>query len=671
MVKKDLKKAPKETMQRAEKLRESLHYHGHRYYVLDAPEISDAAYDTLLHELIALEQQYPELKTPDSPTNRVGGAPLSKFTKVRHSVPQWSFDNVFSEDEFAQFDERVYKAVGQRSKYACELKIDGFKVVLTYKSGTLIQAATRGDGDIGEEVTENVKRIRSIPLRLTENIDCVVEGEIWMGKAALEKVNKERAKQNEPLFANPRNAAAGSIRQLDPSVVASRGLECFVYDIGTLSKLLPQTQIEELQLLASLGFNVNPNYRPAASVKEVMAYIHEWEKKKDKQNYLCDGVVIKVDLRIDQEVLGYTAKSPRFGVAYKFPAEQATTILEGIVLQVGRTGVVTPVAHLRPVRIAGSLVSRATLHNEDEIKRLDVRIGDTVVLEKAGDVIPDIVRAMTELRTGKEKIYKFPEFVDACGGDGRIERIPGQSAYRCVDQNSFTQQKRKLAYFTSKGAFNIEGLGPKIVEALMKEGLINTPDDFFTLKKGDIDELPHFGDKSAEKLIASIDSRRSISLARFVTALSIDHIGEETAHDLARAFRSYERLFSASRGELIAVNGVGDIVADSFLSWNKRKENQAMLKRLTKEITVAKEAAAPKKKSALFGRTIVLTGGLPTLSRDEAKAKIREAGGDVSSSVSKETDFVVAGSDAGSKLEKAKQLGITIIDEEKFLKLLK
>ncbi len=669
MTKTDSNNIPTDATVRAKKLRDMLQYHSHRYYVLDLPEITDAAYDTLLHELLLLETQYPDLKTPDSPTVRVGGVPLDKFTKVKHEVPQWSFDNVFSEDEFCAFDERVKKGLGHASAYVCELKIDGFKIVLTYKAGILTRAATRGDGAIGEDVTENVKRIQSIPLRLTQPIDCIVEGEVWMGKKSFEEVNKERVKNAEPVFANPRNAAAGSIRQLNPQIVASRKLECFIYDIGASSVALPASQFHELELLKELGFKVNEHFRLAHSPLEVMVYVHEWEKKKDKQNYLCDGVVTKVNLRSDQEKLGYTAKSPRFGVAFKFPAEQATTIIEDIVLQVGRTGVVTPVAHLRPVRVAGSLVSRATLHNEDEIARLDVRIGDTVIIEKAGDVIPDIVSVVTQMRMGNEIAYQFPEFVDACGGDGRIERIPGQAAYRCVDKNSFAQQKRKLAYFTSKGAFNIEGLGPKIVEALMKEGLVNTPDDFFTLKKGDIDKLPHFGDKSAEKLIASIDTRRSISLARFITALSIDHVGEETAHDLARSFQTIDALLGARTEDLIHVDGVGEIVSTSLVSWLNEPEHKRMLTRLLKQVAVLPEMS-PTQNSPLSGKTIVLTGGLETLSRDEAKAKIRAVGGNVSSSVSKETDFVVAGGDAGSKLDKAKNLQITILSEDEFLRLL-
>lgn len=660
---------PLHISRRAEKLRKLIEYHSHRYHALDLPEISDEAYDALLHELIGIEKEYPALLTSDSPTQRVGGAPLEKFSKITHAVPQWSFDNVFSPEEFALFDERVRKHTGKPTPYIAELKIDGFKIVLSYEKGKLMTAATRGDGVVGENVTENIRTIRSIPLKLARPLDCIVEGEIWLPKLEFERINEERTKKGEQIFANPRNAAAGTVRQLDPKVVASRRLDCFVYDMARTSEVMPETQEEELELLASLGFQVNPHRRLCNEAVGIVSYWKEWTRKKDKQEYLVDGVVVKVNERRIQESLGYTAKAPRFGIAFKFPAEEATTIVEDIQLQVGRTGVVTPVAHLRPVRLAGSVISRATLHNEDQIRRLDVRIGDTIILRKAGDVIPEVVRVLIELRTGKEKPYRFPEYVEAC--DGPIERVPGEAAYRCVNRGSFTQLKRRLEYFTSRHAFDIEGLGPKIVELLMKEGLVASPDDFFTLTEGDLRVLPGFGEKSAQNLVTAIDERRRISLSRFLTALSIQHVGEETAHDLARAFGTFDALLTASVDELECVPGVGGVIAVSLFEWLHKKEHQTMLGKLRNEVTIEKQNMPTKKDSPLYGKTVVLTGGLTGMTRDEAKLRIREAGGNISSSVSKETDFVVAGEDAGAKLAKAKELGVRVVTEKEFEQLFK
>lgn len=661
---------PKSAIERAKKLRDLLEYHSHRYYVLDAPEISDAAYDALFQELVSLEKEYPSLFTPDSPTQRVGGAPIEKFEKVKHEVVQWSFDNVFSPEEFLEFHDRVMKHIGYAPEYMCELKIDGFKIVLTYKKGVLVTAATRGDGVIGENVTENIRTIRSIPLRLTRPVDCIVEGEIWLPKDEFARINREREEKGEQVFANPRNAAAGTVRQLDPKIVAGRKLDSFIYDIAQMSDDIPDTQEKELQLLFELGFQVNPEAYLAQTPAMVTSYWKKWSAKADKERYLIDGVVIKVNARKAQESLGYTAKAPRFGIAFKFPAEEATTVIEDIVLQVGRTGVVTPVAHLRPVRLAGSVISRATLHNEDQIKKLDVRIGDTVVLRKAGDVIPEVLRVLVEMRTGKEKVYHFPEYVEACGGP--IERISGAAAYRCVNRSSFTQLKRRLEYFTSRSAFDIEGLGPKIVELLMREGLVAAPDDFFTLTKGDLLELPNFGERSADNLLHAIAERRSISLPRFLIGLSIEHVGEETAHDLANAFCDIAHVRAASIEELLKVPGIGDIVAMSVYSWFHDPEHTKMLERLLCHVTLTPVLRSKiKKHGPFYGKTVVLTGGLSNMTRDEAKMRIREAGGSISSSVSKESDFVVVGEEAGSKLEKAKTLGVKILTEKEFLKMLK
>ncbi|MCX6713586.1 MAG: NAD-dependent DNA ligase LigA, partial [Candidatus Vogelbacteria bacterium] len=548
---------------RIKKLRDLVNHHRHLYHALDQPEISDQAYDSIEEELRLLEGRFPDLITSDSPTQRVSGQPLDKFEKVTHQVAQWSFNDAFTPDDLRDFDKRVRRMLGipalsheakPRGKvpadnelsYVCELKIDGLHVVLTYEKGLLKLAATRGDGVVGENVTLNVRTIGSVPLKLNEPVDLVVEGEIWLGIDQLEKINKERKKTGEAEFANPRNAAAGTIRQLDPRVVAKRKLDTFIYDISAGD--MPDTQVAELNRLSKLGFKVNKEFAECQNIEEAIKYWEKWQKKKDAQDYLIDGVVIKVNERALQEKLGYTGKAPRFAIAFKFPAEQVTTVVEDIVLQVGRQGTITPVANLRPVLVAGSTVSRATLHNEDEIKRLDVRVGDTVILQKAGDVIPDIVRVLTEMRTGKEKVFKWPNTLEVCSGP--IERIPGQSAWRCVDKNSVAQLRRKFYHFTSKHAFDIEKLGPKIVDQLMDNNLLATFDDIFKLKKGDLLALPRFAEKSVENLLKAIDERRKVTLARFIVGMSISNVGEETAEDIALHFGTLEKIEQAKLEEL-------------------------------------------------------------------------------------------------------------------------
>lgn len=672
------KQSPKDVEERAEKLRELVRHHNYLYNVLDAPEISDEAYDTLLHELIALEKEYPALQTKDSPTQRVGAVVREGFSKVTHKVPQWSFDNVFSDDELREWGKRVRRhmeradIVVENVEYTIEHKIDGLKVILEYENGEFVRGATRGDGVVGEDITDNLRTIKSIPLVLPKPVDIIVGGEAWLSHKEFKRINKEREKNNEPLFANPRNAAAGSLRQLDSSVTASRNLDTFIYDIyqfdarGT-NTATPTTQGEELDLMKELHFKVNPHWGTVSSVEDIVREYNSWQKKREKLEYEMDGIVIAVDDISLQEQLGYTAKAPRYAIAFKFPAEQVTTVVEDIVLQVGRTGVLTPVAHLRPVRVAGSVVSRATLHNEDEIERLDVRIGDTVILQKAGDVIPDIVRVLTEMRSGKEKKHVFPKKVAACGGDGSIERVPGQAAWRCVSKDSFGQRSRILAHFASKKALNIDGLGSSIVEALLKEGLVNTFDDFFTLEKGDVLELEGFAEVSAQNLLDSIEASKKVPLEKLLVGLSIDQVGEETARDLAREF-NLRQLRSASAEELMKIEGVGDIVAESIVAWFSSEENAAMLDRLLEHLEVE---TSKKVGGKLTGKTFVLTGTLEKLSRDEAGDKIRALGGKVSSSVSAKTDYVVAGESAGSKLEKAEELGVTVLNEDEFGRLLK
>lgn len=660
---------------RAEQLKATIDKHRRLYHELDQPEITDEAYDSLLEELRLIEEAFPELKTAESPTARVGGEVLEGFEKVTHEVRQWSFDNVFDREELVRWGERVARLSADAGvahepiAYCTELKIDGLKIILTYEKGVFVRGATRGNGLVGEDITENLKTIASIPLSLPEPIDIIVVGEAWMGKPELERLNTERAARGEPLFANTRNAAAGSLRQLDTRVTAARRLNAFAYDIDKIAGMpFPKTQGEEIELLKRLGFNVNPHYRICTTLDEVEDYYQSWIGKKEHEPYGIDGVVIKANSRKIQEALGHTGKAPRWGIAYKFPAEQVTTVVEDIVLQVGRTGVLTPVAHLRPVRVAGSVVSRATLHNEDEIARLDVRIGDTVILQKAGDVIPDIVSVVKEMRTGKERKFTFPEYVEDCGGP--IERIPGQAAYRCVDKNSFAVKRRKFYHFVSKHAFDIDGCGPKVIDVLLDANLVASFDDLFTLKRGDLLELPRFGELSVDNLLAAIDAARTVPLPRFLVALSIEHLGEETAHDLAAHFGTVERIRDASVEELAQVFGVGEVVAHSVHAWFRTAEHAKLLDRLLARVVITSMPHAKAAQGVFAGKTIVLTGTLSSMSRDEAKEKIRERGGDVSSSVSKATDYVVAGEDPGSKYDKAVALGVRVLTEDEFLKML-
>ena len=683
---------PKEVKERYKKLKDTVNKYRRLYHVYDKEEISQEALDSLKRELSGLEAAHPSLISPDSPSQRVAGKPLPGFKKVRHKVAQWSFNDAFTPDDIRAFDERVKRFLRPSQgevapTYVCELKIDGLKVILEYQKGVLVTAATRGDGAVGEDVTPNIKTIESVPLSLERPVDIIVEGEVWMSSRNLDALNKAQAKAGKPLYANPRNVAAGSIRQLDPSIAASRKLDMFIYDVAQTSEVMPQTQAEELDYLRELGFKVNPHHIHAKDIEGCISYWERWKPrrqrvgvptsdrsvgasgKKGKEDYWIDGIVIKVNEKRYQDVLGYTGKAPRFAIAFKFPAEQVTTVLEDIVFQIGRTGVVTPVAHLKPVSVAGTTVSRATLHNEDEINRLDVRIGDTVVLQKAGDVIPEIVEVVKDLRPKNAKPFKWPTHIPECGGDGRIERIPGQAAWRCVDKKSFAVSRRVFHNFAGKHALDIEGLGKKTVDLLLENGLIQHFDDIFTLTEGDVLPLEGFAEVSAKKLIESIQRSREVELARLLVGLSIAHIGEETAILLAQEFRSLDALASASEEKLNAIDGMGDIMAHAVHAWFHDKENLKLLARL-KKVLVIKSPAAQKKSLPLAGKTYVLTGSLKSMSRDEAKERLRALGADVSSSVSKKTTAVIAGEESGSKLDKAHTLGVQILEEEGFLKLL-
>lgn len=658
---------PRDVVERVEKLREAIEKYRYSYHVLNREIIPESARDALMHELAILEDEYPDLVTPDSPTQRVAGKPLPGFKKVRHKVRQWSFNDVFTEAEFRAFDERIRKAC-PKATYTCEMKIDGLKVVFTYTAGKLVTAATRGDGMVGEDVTMNIRTIESVPLLLTRPVDVIVEGEVWMGKRALTELNRRQEKAGDAPFANPRNAAAGSIRQLDPKVAAARPLDSFMYDLVESNEPLPGTQWEELEYLRTLGFKVNARAAKARDAEAVISFWQYAQKIRDAEEYLLDGIVVKVNEREYQERLGYTGKAPRYAIAFKFPAEQVTTIVEDIVLQIGRTGILTPVAHLKPVNVAGVMVSRATLHNEDQIRRLNLRIGDTVVIQRAGDVIPEVVQVLTDLRPKGTKAYVFPKHVAECGGDGAIERVPGMSAWRCVNTDGPVQQRRRFHNFVSKHAVDIEGMGPKTIDLLMEKGLVTSYADIFTLEEGDLEGVERFAEVSAKKLVSTIQKKKNIPLERLLIGLSIDQVGEETARDLAAHFGTLEKVAGASIADLERVNGVGAVVAQSVHHWFHDRENLHMLHELLKVVTVQK--GKPKPKGKLTGKTFVLTGTLPTLSREEASAMIRAAGGTVSSAVSKATDYVVVGTDAGSKLARAKALQVRIVSENELIDLL-
>ena len=667
---------PQHVRGRYEKLKAAINRYRALYHVYDKEEISPQALDSLKHELMLIEESHPEIVTPDSPSQRVAGKPLPQFKKVRHKVAQWSFNDVFTPDEAREVDARIKRFLKPmfghvHPAYVCELKIDGLKIILTYEKGILKTAATRGDGLVGEDVTHNVKTIESVPLSLSRPIDIVVEGEVWMSSRGLARLNKERKRDGEPPFANPRNAAAGSVRQLDPKIAAERSLDVFVYDVAQTSEQFPKTQAEELEYMRELGFKVNPHHFLAKTIKKAIEYWMEWKEKGRRQLYWVDGVVLKVNEKNYEDALGYTGKAPRFAIAFKFPAEQVATAVEDIVLQVGRTGTLTPVAHLRPVSVAGSVVSRATLHNEDEIKRLDVRIGDTVILQKAGDVIPDIVGVVKELRPRDARAFRWPTHVPECGGNGKIERIPGQAAWRCVNKNSFAVVRRRFHNFVGKHALNIEGLGKERVDSLLEKGLMQHYDEIFTLTEGDLLQLEGFAEVSAKKLVAAIQNARQVELARLLVGLSILQVGEETAMLLAQRFRTIDKLAKASTQELESIEGIGPVVSREIAHWFAQSRHQKLVEDLKKVLTISNGAhQALDKKRLLTGRTFVLTGSLPSLTREEAKGKIRALGGDIAGSVSKKTSYVVAGDEAGSKLDRARELDVPVLTETEFLRMI-
>ncbi len=660
------------------KLRESIEYHRKNYHLKDISEISPEALDSLKKELSDLESTFPELVTPDSPTQRVAGGVKDELQKVTHKTRQWSLNDCFTPSEFVAFDERVKRFLkmdlSTGIEYVAEHKIDGLKIILEYKKGIFFRGATRGDGVVGEDVTHNIRTIDSVPLRLEKPIDITVEGEVWMSKSIFKKLNKEREKEGLELFANPRNIAAGSLRQLDPAIAASRKLEVFIYDIAEYDDV-PKSQNEELKLLSNLGFKVNKDFKLCKNANEVIEFWNKWQDKKDEQDYYFDGIVVKVNEKRLQDELGHTGKAPRYAIAFKFKAEQVTTVVEDITLQVGRTGVVTPVAEMRPVIVYGSRVSRATLHNEDEIRRLGLKIGDTVILQKAGDVIPEVVEVLKDLRTGSEKEFKMPTYCPVC--DSVLEKKSvgskgeGSAAWYCVNKKCEAKDRKRLYYFTSKKVFNIDGLGPKIIDALCDAGLVKIPADFFNLKKDDIISLPRFGKLSVDNLLSSIERARTVELSRLIASLSIPQVGEETADDLASTFGSVDEFLKADFDSLSNIFGVGDVIAREITEWKKDKHHIESLQKLMKELKIINPSRDHSNLNPnIKGKTFVLTGTLSSMDRDEAKALIKKLGGSVASAVSKNTDYVVAGESAGSKYDKAVELGVKILSEEEFKKII-
>lgn len=660
----------------ADKLRREIRHNEYLYYVLDAPEITDAEYDRMMVRLRELEARYPDSIPADSPTQRVGGRASSQFTEVRHLEPLLSLGNVFSAEELRAFDERVRSGLpaGSKVEYVMEPKIDGLACSLIYENGKLVRAATRGDGVVGENVTANVRTIRSIPLTLKvpdgeavpELLD--VRGEVYMPRQAFMRLNEQRAERGESEFANPRNAAAGSLRQLDPQVTASRSLSFFAYYL--VGEGAQPKHSESLALLARYGFKVSENYKVVENIDEAIKYIGDFNELRQGLSYDTDGAVIKVNDVYQQRILGATGKDPRWATAYKYPPEQAETTLEDIDWRVGRTGVLTPTAVLTPVKLSGSVISRATLHNEDFIRAKDIRIGDRVVINKAGEIIPEVLRVVAEKRTGDEKEVEIPSVCPECGW--RVERQGEEAAIRCTNPHCPALGREGLIHFVSRDAMNIDGCGPSVINALLDAGLVRDAADLYSLRKDDLLKLERMGEKSADNLLAALAESKKNELDKLLFALGIRHVGAKVARILATEFGSMEKLQQAQPEELAQIRDIGDKIAESAVTWLNVPANIDLVERLAAAgLTMTFTPPASQEDNPFFGKTLVFTGTMPTLGRAEAKTMAQDVGAKVSGSVSKKTDYVIAGAEAGSKLEKAQQLGVTVIDEAEFLRLLK
>ena len=658
------------TEQRIAELRNLLNEYGHAYYVLDNPVVSDAVYDEYMNELLALEAAHPELVTPDSPTQRVGGDVLDGFTKVEHTYPMLSLSNAFGEADLRDFDRKIRQAIGDNFSYVCELKIDGLAISLRYVDGVFVQGATRGDGTIGEDITANLKTIRAIPLRLKEPVTIEVRGEAYMPKTSFEKLNKARAERGEDLFANPRNAAAGSLRQLDPKIASSRNLSTFIYSIGGDGESYGiDGHAEMLDYLATLGFPSNKERQTCATIDDVLAFIEKWTENRPNLSYEIDGIVIKVNSFAHQDELGFTAKSPRWAIAYKFPAEEVTTKLLDVDLTIGRTGVITPTAILEPVQVAGTTVGRASLHNEDLIREKDIRIGDTVIVRKAGDIIPQVVGVVLAERPENAVPYEMPNACPACGGE--VARIEEDVALRCVNPLCEAKVAEGIKHFVSRNAMNVDGLGDKVVEQLLREGLVSNVADLYLLQFDQLVALERMGEKSANNLLSALEASKQNSLEKLVFGLGIRHVGEKAAKILAEHYETMDAFSKAELESLTEIHEIGDKMAQSIVEYFANEEVQTLLARLA-DVSInmtykGKKVVVEAGSNPFAGKTIVLTGKLTQLTRNEAKAKIEALGGNVAGSVSKKTDLVIAGEDAGSKLEKAQSLNLEIWDENQLI----
>ena len=657
---------------RIEELRAEIRKHDHYYYVLNQPLISDAEYDRLFRELQELEEKYPQFVTPDSPTQRVGAPPAEEFRPVRHAIPMLSLQNCFSEEEFLEWDRRVRRLLGGRQPvYICEPKLDGLSVELVYENGVLTVGSTRGDGYVGEDVTRNLRTIRQIPLRLLPLNGKAprlleVRGEVYMEKEAFRRLNREREEKGEPLFANPRNAAAGSLRQLDPGITARRPLKAFFYALGRAEGITIRSQEELLAILSKLGFPVNPLWKRCESPEEAIAFYHELLERRDELPYEADGVVVKVNDFSQREALGEVSRAPRWAIAFKFPAEEATTRVLDIVVQVGRTGALTPVAILEPVEVSGVTVSRATLHNEDEVKRKDVRIGDWVVVRRAGEVIPEVVKSIPERRTGKEREFRMPDRCPVCGGP--VVRPPGEVIHRCENLSCPARIKEAIRHFASRRAADIEGLGEKLVDQLVDKGLVRRISDLYHLTKQQLASLERIGEKSAQNLLEQLERSKGMSLARLIYALGIRYVGEHIAEVLAERFGSIDELARASYEELVGIPEIGPRIAQSIVDFFASQGNRRLIEEL-KAVGIDPRAQRPPEKGPLAGKTFLFTGRLSGMTRQEAKRLVESLGGKVASSVSRKVDYVVVGEDPGSKLDRARALGITTLSEEEFKEL--
>ncbi|MDU1847356.1 MAG: NAD-dependent DNA ligase LigA [Niallia nealsonii] len=659
---------------RVKELHNLLNQYGYEYYVLDNPSVPDAEYDALLNELIRLEEQFPSLKTNESPSQRIGGEILDMFSKVQHRKPMLSLGNAFNEADLRDFDRKVRAVIGDNFSYVCELKIDGLAVSLRYENGLFEQGATRGDGTTGEDITANLKTIRSIPLRLNQPVSLEVRGEAFMPKKSFEALNKIKDESGEEPFANPRNAAAGSLRQLDPRIAASRNLDVFLYAIGDVGETGVQSHSEGLDLLDTLGFKTNKERKKCTTIDDVIQYIDSWQDKRPHLPYEIDGIVIKVDNLAHQEQLGTTVKSPRWAIAYKFPAEEVMTKLLNIELNVGRTGVVTPTALLEPVKVAGTTVKRASLHNEDLIREKDIRLGDTVIVKKAGDIIPEVVNVLVEKRTGEEVEFLMPTHCPECASE--LVRLEGEVALRCINPKCPAQIREGLIHFVSRNAMNIDGLGERVISQLFSEKLIEDVADLYTLEFERLIQLERMGEKSVNNLLQAIANSKQNSLERLLFGLGIRHVGAKAAKTIAMEFKHMDQLMVATKEDLTAINEIGEKMADSIVTFFEQEEVLELITELkaygvNMEYTGPLPVATEEADSVFAGKTIVLTGKLEQLSRNEAKEQIELLGGKITGSVSKKTDLVIAGEDAGSKLTKAEQLGIEVWDEERLMEELK